>query len=101
MKQLGNIKERESSGLKIYSRLLSYLIPYTPHFLLSIFGFTVYAASQVAATEWLKRLIDFVSNPIEELRVIGEKILGMENSQWSPISAGYHYFKVFESNIIR
>ena len=70
MKQLGNIKVRESSGLKIYSRLLSYLIPYTPHFLLSIFGFTVYAASQVAATEWLKRLIDFVSNPIEELRVI-------------------------------
>ena len=26
-------------------------------------GFAVYSGSQVAATEWLKRVIDYVNNP--------------------------------------
>ena len=61
---------KDQSGLKIYFRLLSYLTPYLLYFFVSILSFAVYAGSQVAATEWLKRLIDFVNNPIEEYRWI-------------------------------
>tara|TARA_Y100001970_G_scaffold285454_1_gene405267 strand:- start:3081 stop:5852 length:2772 start_codon:yes stop_codon:yes gene_type:complete len=51
-------------------RLLRYVLPYIPHFIISIIGFAVYSGSQVAATEWLKRVIDFVNNPQGDLRLI-------------------------------
>ena len=59
-----------SSSLIVYRRLLSYLLPFILPFFVSILSFAVYAGSQVAATEWLKRLIDFVNNPTEDYRLI-------------------------------
>ena len=41
----------ELSSIKLYARLLAYVLPYIPLFLLSILGFAVYSGSQVAATE--------------------------------------------------
>ena len=63
-------KKIELSSIKLYARLLTYVLPYIPLFLLSILGFAVYSGSQVAATEWLKRVIDYVNNPEGDLRLI-------------------------------
>ena len=60
----------ELSSIKLYARLLTYVLPYIPLFLLSILGFAVYSGSQVAATEWLKRVIDYVNSPEGDLRLI-------------------------------
>jgi subfamily B ATP-binding cassette protein MsbA len=60
----------ELSSIQLYGRLLSYVLPYIPLFLLSIVGFAIYSGSQVAATEWLKRVIDHVNNPVEDLRLL-------------------------------
>ena len=63
-------KVQKKSNIKVYARLLSYVLPYIPHFILSTFGFILLAGSQVAAAEWLKRIIDFVNNPIEDYRLV-------------------------------
>ncbi len=63
-------KKGEITSLQLYGRLLSYVLPYIPLFLLSIVGFAIYSGSQVAATEWLKRVIDHVNNPVEDLRLL-------------------------------
>ena len=63
-------RNKELSSLKLYGRLLSYVLPYIPLFILSILGFAIYSGSQVAATEWLKRVIDHVNNPVADLRLI-------------------------------
>ncbi len=60
----------ELSSIRLYGRLLSYVLPYIPLFLISILGFAVYSGSQVAATEWLKRVIDYVNNPEGDLRLV-------------------------------
>ena len=61
---------QELSSLRLYGRLLTYVLPYIPLFLVSIVGFAIYSGSQVAATEWLKRVIDYVNNPEGDLRLI-------------------------------
>ncbi len=63
-------KNTELSGIRLYGRLLSYVLPYIPLFVVSIIGFAVYSGSQVAATEWLKRVIDYVNDPIGDMRLI-------------------------------
>ena len=60
----------ELSSIRLYGRLLSYVLPYIPLFLISILGFAVYSGSQVAATEWLKRVIDYVNSPEGDLRLV-------------------------------
>ena len=60
----------ELSSFKLYGRLLSYVLPYIPLFLISILGFAIYSGSQVAATEWLKRVIDYVNDPEGDLRLL-------------------------------
>ena len=63
-------KTAKLSGIRLYGRLLSYVLPYIPLFIVSILGFAIYSGSQVAATEWLKRVIDYVNEPIGDLRLI-------------------------------
>lgn len=63
-------KTTKLSGIRLYGRLLSYVLPYIPLFIVSILGFAIYSGSQVAATEWLKRVIDYVNEPIGDLRLI-------------------------------
>lgn len=60
----------ETSDIKIYGRLLSYVYPYFLHFIVSILGFSVFAGTQVAFAEWLKRVIDYVDNPTDDLRLV-------------------------------
>ena len=62
--------KNNTSDLKIYGRLLSYILPYLPYFIVSIIGFGVFAGSQVAFAEWLKRVIDYVNNPVDDLSLI-------------------------------
>ena len=63
-------KTTKLSGIRLYGRLLSYVLPYVPLFIVSILGFAIYSGSQVAATEWLKRVIDYVNEPIGDMRLI-------------------------------
>lgn len=49
------------SDLQIYGRLLGYVRPQVHFFALSIFGFVIYAASQVGFTELLGAMVDAVS----------------------------------------
>jgi subfamily B ATP-binding cassette protein MsbA len=61
---------QELSSVKLYARLLTYVLPYIPLFIVSILGFAIYSGSQVAATEWLKRVIDYVNSPEGDLRLV-------------------------------
>ena len=63
------LNKTKPSDFKIYGRLISYVLPYFPQFLISILGFAVFAGSQVAFAEWLKRVIDYVDNPSDDLRL--------------------------------
>ena len=63
-------KNTKLSGIRLYGRLLTYVLPYIPLFIVSIIGFAIYSGSQVAATEWLKRVIDYVNDPIGDMRLI-------------------------------
>lgn len=54
-----NMSEKKS----YYFRLISYVTPYYGFFILSIIGFIIFAASQVAIAEWFKQIVDFVDNP--------------------------------------
>lgn len=50
----------ESSDIKIYSRLLSYVVPYWPAFLLSILGFLIYSLSNVAFLNLVGYIVDSI-----------------------------------------
>jgi subfamily B ATP-binding cassette protein MsbA len=64
-------KIKQISSLKLYGRLLSYVLPYIPQFIVSILGFAIFSGSQVAAAEWLKQVIDFVNDPaVRDFRLI-------------------------------
>ncbi|MET0356705.1 MAG: ABC transporter transmembrane domain-containing protein, partial [Cellvibrio sp.] len=47
-------KKNTNSDLRIYLRLLTYLKPFRPHFLLAILGMVMYAAASVAFSEIFK-----------------------------------------------
>ncbi|MFP3515917.1 lipid A export permease/ATP-binding protein MsbA [Pseudomonas sp. SIMBA_077] len=53
----------QSSSLKIYFRLLSYVKPYIGLFLLSILGFLIFASTQPMLGYILKYFVDGLSNP--------------------------------------
>ena len=59
------LNKTKPSDFKIYGRLISYVLPYYPQFIISILGFAIFAGSQVAFAEWLKRVIDYVDNPYD------------------------------------
>ena len=44
-------------------RLFGYVSSSIPYFLISFFGFILFAAAQVGAAEWLRRIVDFIENP--------------------------------------
>ena len=63
-------KTSQLTSFKLYARLLSYVLPYIPQFIISILGFAIFSGSQVAAAEWLKQVIDFVNNPVDDFRLL-------------------------------
>ncbi|WP_207758338.1 lipid A export permease/ATP-binding protein MsbA [Aliamphritea spongicola] len=58
----------KQSGLGIYLRLLSYIKPYLWAFILSVFGFLIYAGTQTAAAKWLEVFVDAIENGQYEYR---------------------------------
>jgi subfamily B ATP-binding cassette protein MsbA len=58
---------QDSSSLKIYLRLLSYIRPYLGFFALSILGFLIFASTQPMLGYILKYFVDGLSNPAASL----------------------------------
>ena len=50
--------ESSQSDLRIYGRLLSYVVPYWAAFLLSIFGFLLYSISNVSFVQLIAYIVD-------------------------------------------
>ncbi|MGV8861528.1 MAG: lipid A export permease/ATP-binding protein MsbA [Pseudomonas sp.] len=55
--------QSESSSLKIYFRLLTYVKPYVGIFIVSIIGFVIFASTQPMLAGILKYFVDGLSNP--------------------------------------
>lgn len=53
---------KNENALQVYLRLLQYVQKYWPAFLVSVFGFVIYAASQTASAKWLEWFIDSVES---------------------------------------
>ena len=64
-------KKSFSSDLQIYKRLLAYVIPYKSAFVLSIFGFMLYAAMDVLAADLMQYLIDSMGGVVSEEKKLG------------------------------
>jgi subfamily B ATP-binding cassette protein MsbA len=56
-------ENRETSSLKIYVRLLTYVMPYVGVFAVSIVGFVIFASTQPMLAGILKYFVDGLSNP--------------------------------------
>ncbi|MBF7731744.1 lipid A export permease/ATP-binding protein MsbA, partial [Pseudomonas sp. N040] len=56
-------RKARQSGLKIYVRLLGYVLPYWKAFALSIFGFLLFASSQPMLADILKYFLEGIEHP--------------------------------------
>ena len=56
-------KPEQSSSMKIYFRLLTYVMPYVGIFALSILGFVIFASTQPMLAGILKYFVDGLGNP--------------------------------------
>ena len=68
------------SSLKIYLRLLKYVVPYWGLFSISILGFLIFASTQPMLGYMLKFFVDGLSNP--ELGLFSEVPWLLENAPW-------------------
>ncbi|GLR64683.1 lipid A export permease/ATP-binding protein MsbA [Marinospirillum insulare] len=57
------------TGLNAYLRLLSYVRPYWPAFILSVLGYALYAASSTAFAQVMKLLVDSIQDGMTEKRL--------------------------------
>lgn len=57
------MSQPETSSLKIYLRLLTYVMPYVGIFALSILGFVIFASTQPMLAGILKYFVDGLTNP--------------------------------------
>ena len=57
------------TGIKAYFRLLSYVRPYWPAFVLSVMGYALYAASSTAFAQVMKLLVDSIQDGMGEQRL--------------------------------
>lgn len=53
----------QQSSMKIYLRLLKYVLPYWGAFALSIVGFVLFASSQPMLADMLKHFLDALQKP--------------------------------------
>ena len=56
-------KAKNASSLKIYFRLLRYVVPYSGMFTLSLVGFVIFASTQPMLAGVLKYFVDGINNP--------------------------------------
>ena len=64
------MKKRHSDNAKIYKRLLSYLAPHRALFMISIFGFLIYSASQPLFAALVKMIINTLQSHNTEKRYL-------------------------------
>ena len=55
---MSNSKKNRTSDMQIYGRLLTYVVPYIPAFLLSIVGFALYSLSNVSFLQLVGYIVD-------------------------------------------
>jgi|TARA_B110000211_G_scaffold206513_1_gene241570 subfamily B ATP-binding cassette protein MsbA len=55
---VSNSKKNRTSDMQIYGRLLTYVVPYIPAFLLSIVGFALYSLSNVSFLQLVGYIVD-------------------------------------------
>ncbi|SFB83970.1 ATP-binding cassette, subfamily B, MsbA [Marinospirillum celere] len=60
---------KEPNGWVSYKRLLKYVAPYWPIFLLAILGYAIYAGSSTAFAHILKMLVDSIEQGMEDKRL--------------------------------
>ncbi|WP_404418491.1 lipid A export permease/ATP-binding protein MsbA [Marinospirillum sp.] len=61
--------KKEASSWASYKRLLKYVRPYWPIFLLSVLGYAIYAGSSTAFAHILKMLVDSIEQGMEDKRL--------------------------------
>lgn len=59
-----------TSAFKSYLRLLTYVRPYWPAFVVSVLGYAIYAGSSTALAQLMKVLIDSIQNDLADKRVM-------------------------------
>ena len=55
---MGSKQPNKTSDIRLYGRLLSYVVPSAVWFLLSITGFMLFSGAQVLAADWLQFVLD-------------------------------------------
>lgn len=60
----------QESASQIYRRLLSYVKPYSAAFMMSVFGYMLYAAASTAFAELMRYLIDTVEKGDADFRIL-------------------------------
>ena len=53
----------QQSSMKVYLRLLRYVVPYSGLFAISLFGFLIFASTQPMLGYMLKFFVDGLNNP--------------------------------------
>ncbi|MBD2859073.1 lipid A export permease/ATP-binding protein MsbA [Spongiibacter sp. KMU-158] len=55
---------QNQSDFKIYLRLLKYVVPFWPYFVLSILGFSMYSGVQVLLADMMQLIVDYIGGNI-------------------------------------
>ncbi len=56
--------QKNSSDLKIYLRLLKYVVPFWPYFVLSVLGFSTYSGVQVLMADMMQLIVDYIGGNV-------------------------------------
>ena len=52
-----------------YSRIVSYVLPSSGFFILSSFGYLLFALSQVGIADWFRQIVDYIAQPNPTLTI--------------------------------
>ncbi len=64
------VEQADVSGWAVYKRLLGYVRPYLRPFLISIFGFIIYASTQAAFVRLMEQIVDVIGKGGEISRIM-------------------------------
>ena len=56
---------KNPSDLAIYTRLLKYVIPFWPLFVLSVLGFSFYSGVQVMLADMMQLIVDYIGDNVQ------------------------------------
>jgi len=58
-------------------RILGYTYRYRWSFLISVFGFIAFAAADIAAVEWIRRIISYIDSNDESLNTLTSNVFNI------------------------